>query len=93
MNFYKSPRNEFLKNSAKSEISRNNLKCLRCAALPQASLAMYVFTYGEGHQQWVLPNATILGCSFGFLPSSCLLQTVHHVPSHIAHVDRHNTHY
>ena len=70
MNFYKvheirGPRNEFLQKSAKSEISQNNLKCLPCV-LPQASLAVYVFTYGEGHQQWVLPNATILGCSFGF---------------------------
>ena len=36
------------------------MKCLRCAA----SLAIYVFTDGEGHQQWVLPNATILGSSF-----------------------------
>ena len=68
------PRNEFLQKYAKSEISRNNLKCLRCAALPQASLAIHVFTYGKGHQQWVLPNATILGCSFSFLPSRCLLR-------------------
>ena len=46
------PRNEFLQKSAKSEISRNiNLKCLRCVALPQASLAIYVFTYGEGQER------------------------------------------
>ena len=51
-------------------------------------LTMCCFTTGffgylcKGHQQWVLPNATILGCSFGFLLFYCLLRTVHHLLSH-----------
>ena len=75
------PRNEFLQKSAKSEISQNNLKCLRCAALPQASLAIYVFANGEGHQQWVLPNATIAALVFCRLSAYFGLSTAY---SHIS---------
>ena len=44
------------------------MKCLRCAALPQASLIVYVLTDGEGHQPRAILYSTSLeavGCSFG----------------------------
>ena len=66
----RSPRNEFLQKSAKSEISRNNLKCLRCAALPQASLAIYVFTYGEGAPAVGLAQCNNFGLQLWFFAFS-----------------------
>ena len=36
------------------------MKCLRCAALPQASLAIYVFIDGEGHQPRAILYSTSL---------------------------------